>query len=71
MARGNVFEDEWDEAVVIGGKKLPGWLEEEEGKKEVERVGKILDDLSEQVFFSIPPKGKKLIFVDHHLLFNV
>ncbi|KAI9637940.1 putative methionine aminopeptidase 1 [Dioszegia hungarica] len=49
-ARGNVFEDEWDEAVVIGGKKLPGWLGEEEGKKEVDRVGKMIDDLAEPPF---------------------
>lgn len=47
LGRGNVFEDEWDEAVVIGGKKLPGKLEDEEGKKEIERLGKILDELEE------------------------
>lgn len=47
MARGNVFEDEWDEDVVIGGKQLPGWMEDDEGRKEVERVGKILDELAE------------------------
>ena len=41
----NVFDDEWDEDVVIGGKKLPGWMEQEDSKKEVERVIKLLDEL--------------------------
>lgn len=41
----NPMDEEWDEDVVIGGKKLPGWLEAEEAKKEVERVGKLLDGL--------------------------
>ena len=39
------FDDDWDEDVIIGGKKLSGWMEEEEGKKEVERVAKAFDDM--------------------------
>ena len=43
--RPNIFEDDWGEEVVIGGKKLTGWYEEEEGKKELARVAAMLDDL--------------------------
>lgn len=39
------LEDDWDEDVVIGGKKLAGFLEDEVAKAEVERLGKILEDL--------------------------
>jgi hypothetical protein len=39
------MDDEWDEEVVIGGKKMPGWLEVEEGRREVERVGKMLGNM--------------------------
>ncbi|KAK4687043.1 serine/threonine-protein phosphatase 4 regulatory subunit 2, partial [Tremellales sp. Uapishka_1] len=45
----NVFEDEWDEDVVIGGKKLVSFMEDEQGKKEVERVGSLLEE------FDYPP----------------
>jgi hypothetical protein len=38
-------EDEWDEDILIGGKKLPGWLDEEEGRREIERVDRILEDM--------------------------
>jgi hypothetical protein len=37
------FDDEWDEELVIGGKKLPGRMEEEQGKKEVERLERLLE----------------------------
>lgn len=47
IATGNVFEDEYDEDVVIGGKKLAGWMDEEEGRKEAERLGTVLDELDE------------------------
>ena len=43
----NRFEDDWDEEVVIGGKILPGWMEEAEERAEVERVVKMLDDMDE------------------------
>ena len=42
-----MLEDEWDEDVLIGGRKLPGWYGEEEGKKEVEKLGKLLEDMDE------------------------
>ena len=42
---GNVFEDEWDEDVVIGGKKMVGWMDEEDGKKEIERLATILEGM--------------------------
>jgi hypothetical protein len=45
ITSGNVFDDEWDEDIVIGGKKLAGYMEEEEGKKEAHRLIKMLDDL--------------------------
>jgi hypothetical protein len=47
ITSGNVFDDEWDEEVVIGGKKLAGWMEEEEGKKEANRLAKLLDEMDE------------------------
>jgi hypothetical protein len=42
---GNVFDDEWDEEVVIGGKKLPEWMGEAEGKREVERLERVLEGM--------------------------
>lgn len=45
-ARGNPFDDDWDEEIVIGGRKLPGWLEQEAGKKEVDRVAQKLESLT-------------------------
>lgn len=47
ITSGNVFDDEWDEEVVIGGKKLAGWMDEEEGKKEAGRLVRILDEMDE------------------------
>ena len=47
ITSGNVFEDEWDEDVVIGGKKLPGWMDEDEGKKEMDRLSGLIADLDE------------------------
>lgn len=47
MQAGNVFGDEWDEDIVIGGKKLAGWMEGEEAKMEVERVARLLEGLPE------------------------
>lgn len=38
-------EEEWDEDILIGGKKLPGWLDEDEARREVERVDKILEEM--------------------------
>jgi hypothetical protein len=38
-------DEEWDEDVIIGGKKLPGWMDEHDARKEIERVGKILEEL--------------------------
>ncbi len=43
--RGNPFEDEWDEEVIIGGRKLPGWYEETESKREVEKVAQRIEEL--------------------------
>jgi len=37
-------DDEWDDDVVIGGKKLPAWVDEDEAKKEVDRIAKLLED---------------------------
>ena len=47
IATGNVFEDEYDEDVIIGGKKLSGWMEEDEGRKEAERLASALDEYDE------------------------
>lgn len=44
-ARGNLFEDEWDDEVIIGGRKLPSWYDEEEGRKEVEKVAQRIEEL--------------------------
>jgi hypothetical protein len=49
ITSGNVFDDEWDEEVVIGGKKLAGWMDEDEGKKEAGRLVKMLDEMNECV----------------------
>ncbi|GMK55075.1 hypothetical protein CspeluHIS016_0201310 [Cutaneotrichosporon spelunceum] len=48
--RGNPFEDEWDEEVIIGGRKLPGWLDEEESKREVNRVAQRIEELTSAPF---------------------
>lgn len=45
ITSGNVFDDEWDEDIVIGGKKLAGYMEEDEGKKEADRLIKMLDEM--------------------------
>ena len=47
IATGNVFEDEYDEDVVIGGKKRAGWMSEEAGQKEANRLVSMLDDIDE------------------------
>jgi hypothetical protein len=47
IATGNVFEDEYDEDVVIGGKKRAGWMSEEDGQKEASRLVSVLDELDE------------------------
>ncbi|EIW70043.1 hypothetical protein TREMEDRAFT_14806, partial [Tremella mesenterica DSM 1558] len=60
-----VYDDEWDENVVIGGKKLPGWLEEEDAKKEVDRLLQILDDLDYPPF-TIQRLAELLIFPTGH-----
>lgn len=41
------YDDEWDEEVVIGGRTLPGFLQEEDGKKEVDRIARLVDNLDE------------------------
>jgi len=41
----NMFEDDWDEDLVIGGKRMPAWMEEEEGQKEVESLGRLLEGM--------------------------
>ena len=41
------MDDDWDEEIAIGGKKLPEWMGEPEGDREVERVTKLLDELDE------------------------
>lgn len=38
-------EEEWDEDILIGGKKLLGWLDEDEARREIERVDKILEEM--------------------------
>lgn len=40
-------DDDWDEDIVIGGKQLPGRLEEVEAKKEAERLVQMLEDFRE------------------------
>ncbi|OCF45380.1 hypothetical protein I317_00625 [Kwoniella heveanensis CBS 569] len=45
-----VVDEAYDEDVVIGGKMLPSWLDEQEGKKEIERVAKVLDELDAPPF---------------------
>ncbi|WVQ98943.1 hypothetical protein IAU59_006075 [Kwoniella sp. CBS 9459] len=45
-----VVDEAYDEDVVIGGKMLPSWLDEQEGNKELERVVKVLDDLDTPPF---------------------
>jgi hypothetical protein len=45
ITSGNVFDDEWDEDIVIGGKKLAGYMEDDEGKKEADRLIKMLDEM--------------------------
>ena len=40
-------DDDWDEEIAIGGKKLPEWMDEGEGRRELDRVIKLLDDLDE------------------------
>jgi hypothetical protein len=42
--RGNVFEDEWDEDVVIGGKMLPSTMESPAIKAEVERLEALIEE---------------------------
>jgi hypothetical protein len=43
------MEDDWDEDVVIGGKTMAGWIDEEEARKELDRIGKLIDDLDAYV----------------------
>ena len=45
----SLVDSEWNEDIVIGGKILPGYMEEEQAKKEIERVGKMLEDMEEYV----------------------
>ncbi|WVR05384.1 hypothetical protein IAU60_002398 [Kwoniella sp. DSM 27419] len=45
-----IMDDEYDEDVVIGGKMLPAWMHGEEGKKELERVVGVLDELDAPPF---------------------
>ncbi|EAL22694.1 hypothetical protein CNBB1430 [Cryptococcus deneoformans B-3501A] len=40
-----VPDEEWDEETVIGGKKLQGWLDEAQGKAEIQRLNNLLDDM--------------------------
>ena len=47
IATGNVFEDEYDEDVIIGGKTRVGWMEEEAGQKEAAKLVSMLNDLDE------------------------
>ncbi|WOO81367.1 Serine/threonine-protein phosphatase 4 regulatory subunit 2 [Vanrija pseudolonga] len=42
---GNPYDEEWDEEILIGGRKLPGWLDEEEGRRDVDKVATKLDEL--------------------------
>lgn len=46
MSRGNPFEDEYDDEVIIGGRKLAGWMDEDEAKKETDRVAQKLEELT-------------------------
>jgi hypothetical protein len=39
-----VFEDEWDEDVVIGGKIMPSIMEEQAAKAETRRLAAMLED---------------------------
>ncbi|WWC69265.1 uncharacterized protein I206_103203 [Kwoniella pini CBS 10737] len=40
-----VMDEEYDEETTIGGKILPGWMDGEEGKRELEKVVAILDEM--------------------------
>lgn len=42
-----VFDDEWDEDCLIGGKRLVGWMDEEEGKKEVQNLWRLLENMDQ------------------------
>lgn len=42
----NPYGEEWDEEVVIGGRKLPGWMEEAEGRRAVEATAKQIEELT-------------------------
>ncbi|KAK8869626.1 hypothetical protein IAR55_000193 [Kwoniella newhampshirensis] len=44
------YEEDYDEDVAIGGKKLPGWIDEQEGKKELERLDKLLEEMDSPPF---------------------
>lgn len=41
----NPYEEDWDEEVVIGGRKLPGWMDEDEGKRAVDATAKQIEEL--------------------------
>ncbi|KGB79685.2 hypothetical protein CNBG_5523 [Cryptococcus deuterogattii R265] len=45
-----VPDEEWDEETVIGGKKLQGWLDEAQGKAEIQRLNNLLDDMDAPPF---------------------
>ena len=42
----NPFEQGWIDEIIIGGRKLPGWLDEEEAKREVDKMARKLEDLT-------------------------
>ncbi|WWD16110.1 hypothetical protein CI109_100535 [Kwoniella shandongensis] len=44
------YEEDYDEDVAIGGKRLPGWIDEEEGKKEIDRLVKLLEEMDSPPF---------------------
>ncbi|OXG52875.1 hypothetical protein J010_01309 [Cryptococcus neoformans] len=45
-----VPDEEWDEETVIGGKKLQGWLDETQGKAEIQRLNNLLDGMEAPPF---------------------
>ncbi|KAL7424178.1 hypothetical protein Q5752_001764 [Cryptotrichosporon argae] len=39
-------DEGYDEEIVIGGRKMPGWMEEEEARRETEKVAERIDELA-------------------------
>ncbi|WVQ71817.1 hypothetical protein IAR50_001359 [Cryptococcus sp. DSM 104548] len=47
---GVIDDQNWDDETAIGGRKLVGWLDEEKGRKEIDRMRALLDEMDEPPF---------------------